>query len=161
MGRVESMRRPSPLNPGPQWLRVSELRVGAPLGPMSHVPRSAPRLLHGLPSIIPVPDPLRRALRPWLLFHPAGTREQHGHRERTQPCSGAPQLKTAQQNAVVSPCTVTSSAGCGPRARDIPMPPTSEAGDERGGACRSPFLPGTVFWSKGSSACIEGRRAAC
>lgn len=155
MSQVEATRGPSPLNPRPQWLCVSELRVGAPLGSMSHVPRSAPWLLQGLPSIIPVPDPLCRGLRPWLLSHLAGTREQHGHWQGTQPCSRVPQLKTSQQNTVVPPCKVASSAGCGPRARAIPMPPTSEAGDERGGACRSPFLPVTLFWSKGSSACVQ------
>lgn len=35
MSQVEATQRPSPLNPGPQWLRASELRLGAPLGPMS------------------------------------------------------------------------------------------------------------------------------
>lgn len=74
---------------------MSELRVGALLGAMSHVPSSAPQILHRLPSIIPVPDPLRWRLSLWLLSQPAWT--LRGHRlEQSSPA------QTAQQNAVVS-----------------------------------------------------------
>lgn len=115
----------------------------------------SPALPHGSCMGSPAPSPCPIPGARGSGHGSAGTWEQHGHREGTQPCSGASRLKTTQQN-IVCPCKVASSAGCGPRARDIPVPPTSEAGDKRGGVCRSPFLPVAVFWSKCSSARVEG-----